>query len=57
MMGKPELNELRRMMTNATGEDRSLLARIINEIAKIENANKVLTTENAHLKRVAAELA
>jgi len=50
MLGKNELDELKRILTNTIGEDRDMMRRIIGYINKADNENNLLKAENKRLK-------
>ncbi len=49
-MQQIQVDELRRMMTNADGEARRELAGILNAIVALQNDNRALKSENKKLK-------
>ena len=47
--------ELKRMMTNASGDQKTVLGNIIKGIAMLENENRSLRTENSNLQKQLSE--
>jgi hypothetical protein len=54
-MRPEDLNELKRIATNAHSEDKARWNRILSEINALSNKVKFLETENANLKKIIEE--
>lgn len=51
MVGNELLSELKRIMTNASGEEKEITGLIIRSIVQIESENRSLKAENEALRK------